>query len=124
MAFPVIRFFHSNHPKYSIPLAMARLDEAITIQEIYQLGNQPDTFHWQMLRKALDTYLNSFDTINFKDYKNPITFRYRSYLKHLTIPLSEEQEQKKLEHYQSRRKKLAQLMYNDGWKWEDLYETT
>ncbi len=120
LAYPILHYFHSQHPKYAAPLTLAILDETITIQEMYQLDKSTAAYNWKILRQSIDAYLDVLSNSEAPgDQENP-PFPYRKNLQAFPVSISENEEQQKIEKLSKRRKRWARLIKNGGWEWEDL----
>ncbi|MDT0651312.1 hypothetical protein [Autumnicola edwardsiae] len=118
LAYPVLHYFHSNYKDYSAPLRLAALDEAITIQEIFELDKTDQAYNWNALRGAMDNYIVRLDnTFTGSPDKAP-PFPYENPLNNSTV--LENGKEEELRQYQQRRCKLLGLINKDGWEWEDL----
>ncbi|MDT0651545.1 ion channel [Autumnicola edwardsiae] len=119
LAYPVLRYFHSNELKYSAPLCMAILDEVVTIQEVYKIDKSDRAYNWLILKKSLNSYLEILSDSNVKPTDEAPPFEYSE-----DLDFSELTSDKKLteilEKFKKRRKILAGSVKEDGWDWDDV----
>ena len=114
-----ILYFHSENPKYSPQLNLAKLDEVLSIQEIYNIDQSDKAYIWNNLRKAMNKYLKvtknsySFNTEAVPD------FPYKNKLPSLIREIPKETANHRIATINERRAFIASLVKNDGWKWED-----
>lgn len=119
LAYPVLLYFHSENPKYSPQLNLAKLDEVLSIQEIYNIDQSDKAYIWNNLRKAMNKYLKvtknsySFNTEAVPD------FPYKNKLPSLIREIPKETANHRIATINERRAFIASLVKNDGWKWED-----
>lgn len=119
LAYPVLLYFHSENPKYSPQLNLAKLDEALSIQEVYNIDQSDKAYIWNNLRKAMNKYLKvTKNSYSFKTETVP-DFPYQSKLESLTNQVPKETANLRLATLKDRRAFIASLIKNDGWKWEE-----
>jgi len=121
LAYPVIRYFHSNELKYSAPLCMAILDEVVTIQEVYKIDKSDKAYNWQILKKSLNSYLDILSKSNVHPTDEAPPFKYSEDLDFSELT-SDKKHIKILKGLDTRRRFLAGSVKEDGWKWEDVTE--
>lgn len=121
-AYPVLHYFHSTRRKYSAPLNIAALDEAITIQEIYQLDKAENQYNWQVLRAALDNYLDKLGSLYIDPADQVPPFDHAKRMSILPHEGHATNVDDKIASFDERRKKLKGLVEKDGWSWEDLVQ--
>ncbi|MDT0688972.1 hypothetical protein RM549_04200 [Salegentibacter sp. F188] len=119
LAYPVIRYFHSNELKYSAPLCMAILDEVVTIQEVYKIDKSDKAYNWQILKKSLNSYLDILSKSYTKPTKEAPPFDYSDDLD-FSVLTTDKKHSEILEELKTRRKYLMGSVIEDGWKWEDV----
>lgn len=120
LAYPVLHYFHSPHPKFSAPLTLAILDEAITIQETYQLDTSTQSYNWKILRQSINSYLDVLAGQDSKADKEDPPFPYREKISALNFDVAIIDEKHKLDQLSNRRKSLVRLIKRDGWYWSDV----
>ena len=119
-AYPVLFFFHSTSPQYSVQLNIAKLDEALNIQEIYGLDKTANCYLWDDLRKALDEYRKIMsNAYAFQEKKAP-AFEYRHKIESLLPSAPDDEVKRKLELLEDRRSFFAALIQKVAWKWTDV----
>ena len=120
LAYPVLLYFHSDNPKYSPQLNLVKLDEALSIQEIYNIDQSDKAYIWKNLRMAMDKYLKVINnSYSFKKGDIP-DFPYKENLRSLNISVTETTANNLLHKIKDRRAFIASLVKNDGWEWEEL----
>ncbi len=119
LAYPILDYFHDDAERYSAPLNLAMLDEALSIQEIYQIDKSQGIHYWNNVRFAMNSYLDISVSSHISQEYEP-EFPYRAHLDFFGLDLSKEEEQKKISDFSERRKCLYGLISHDGWKWEEL----
>ncbi|WP_162416002.1 hypothetical protein [Cyclobacterium roseum] len=121
LAYPVLHYFHADKREYAAPLNLAKLDEALTIREIYQMDNNTDNFNWVPIRRSLDNYLLKMKGNFITPASAPPPFEYSRipvFWDDLTI--SDSAFQKKLNELRERRCLLLGLVEKDLWQWKDI----
>ncbi|MDT0645110.1 hypothetical protein RM545_00265 [Zunongwangia sp. F260] len=121
LAYPVIRYFHSNELKYSAPLCMAILDEVVTIQEVYEIDKSDKAYNWKILKKSLNSYLDILSSSYVQPTDDAPPFNYSDDLNFSELT-SDKKHKEILEESGIRRKYLAGSVKEDGWAWEDVIE--
>ncbi|EPR65269.1 hypothetical protein [Cyclobacterium qasimii] len=120
LAYPVLMYFHSENPKYSPQLNLAKLDEVLSIQKVYNIDKSDKAYIWQNLRMAMDKYLKvAKNSYSFKKEEVP-DFPYKDELYSFDILVSEATAIDLIHKINDRRAFIASLVKNDGWKWEDI----
>lgn len=121
LAYPILSYFHADKREYAAPLSLAKLDEALTIREIYLMDKDTDNFNWVALRRALDNYLLKMKGNYIKPSTQPPPFRYQQVAAYWgDLKVSEETRQKKLDALRERRCLLLGLVEKDLWLWKDV----
>lgn len=118
LAYPLLHYFHSNRKQSAAPLCLAALDEATTIQEVYQLDTTDKAYHWKILRGALDNYILMLDGTFTSSTQEAPPFPYENPVKGVMI--SRKEKESRLSRSRERRCKLLDLIRKDGWEWDDL----
>ena len=122
LAYPILHYYHSNNPLESPAMALTALDEALTIILLYIPEHlRPTSLSLFILRRSINSYLQTLHDAFIKPLdKSPPP----PDLKHLAdagIPLKNTDNVKSdYEELSDRRKLLAALVFNDGWRWEDM----
>jgi hypothetical protein len=121
LAYPILHFFHSNLPEYSAPLNLAKLDEAITIMEVYELDKSNKTYHWQMLRKSMDDFITKVQGYFVEPTSDQPPFRYNRIVSEFSKEsLSDNLVAERLKKNSERRRVMKGLIEKDLWEWEDM----
>lgn len=121
MAYPILHYFHADKREYAAPLNLAKLDEALTIREIYQMDKNTDNFNWVPIRRSLDNYLLKMKGNFITPSSLPPPFEYpRIHEFWDDIPIPDSALQKKLNELKERRCLLLGLVEKDLWHWQDI----
>ncbi len=120
LAYPVLHYFHSTTPKYSAPLTFTILDEAISIQETFEIDRSPNAISWQILRETMDSYLEVFEKFNATSKEAEPLFPYHDGISNLPVNKSQQEVDNTVSELADRRKKLHGMIMRDGWKWVEL----
>lgn len=122
LAYPILHYFHSTRPKYSAPLTLTILDEAISIQKTYKIDNTSNSLHWEVLRRSLDSFLEVIGKYDItKELSHP-PFSYKQTLENLPINATTEEINLSISKMTQRRKSLHGMVRRDGWQWKDVVE--
>ncbi|MBR9774271.1 MAG: two pore domain potassium channel family protein [Cytophagales bacterium] len=122
LAYPVLLYFHSENPKYSPQLNLAKLDEALSIQEVYNIDQSDKAYIWKNLRMAMNKYLKVIkNSYSFNSEPVP-DFPYKNKLPSLIRDIPKETADYRLTNIKERRAFIASLVKNDGWKWEEFVD--
>ena len=122
LAYPVLLYFHSENPKYSPQLNLAKLDEALSIQEVYNIDQSDKAYIWKNLRMAMNKYLKVIKNSYSFEKEDAPGFPYKKNLHSLKIPFTETNTNNLIHKINDRRAFIASLVKNDGWKWEELVD--
>lgn len=118
-SFPVLHHFYNSKRKESIVLAIAIVDEALTIIEFGI--QQPLPKHFIVARRAISGYLTSVRDIGLKPAKYPPPIPCLGLLQEAGLPVvSDRQWSTKLETIQQRRGHLLALIEQSSWSWKDI----
>lgn len=120
LAYPILHYFHSNDKLYALPLRLAALDEAMVIQNIYNLDSSEKNVHWKILGQTLDKFyerlgsefITEADQMPVFDYSEALSEKFSE---HLKINSDDA-----LGYLEDRRKKVLGYVKSDGWTWEDV----
>src|SRR5690606_22973909 len=122
LAYPILHYFHSTRPKYSAPLTLTILDEAISIQKTYKIDNTSNSLHWEVLRRSLASFLEVIGKYDItKELSHP-PFSYKQTLENLPINATTEEINLSISKMTQRRKSLHGMVRRDGWQWKDVVE--
>ncbi len=121
LAYPILSYFHAEKRDYAVPLSLVKLDEALTIREIYKLGEEGDSFYWEALRRSLNNYLTKMKGNYIKSADEPPPFQDGRIRAHWDgSGISEHSRQEKLNDLKERRCLLLGLIQKDLWQWVDV----
>ncbi len=123
LAYPILHFFHSRNRKYASPLNLAKLDEAITIQEVYQLDKTSGSYNWMILRKSLDDFILKVKGTFVQPTNESPPFDYPRIVWEFSLEnFSETMVEKRLSKLDERRRVLKGMVEKDQWQWKDILE--
>lgn len=120
LAYPILHYFHASKKAHAISLSLAVLDETISIQEIYKIDDSSKSYHWHILRGALDNFYERLDCSFIIAAKEPPPFEYKTKLSDEFADKVMADPQLELSKIAERRKKVLGYIQNDGWTWEDV----
>ncbi|EMR01585.1 isoprenoid biosynthesis enzyme family protein [Cesiribacter andamanensis] len=126
MAYPILHNFHSTNREESLELNLASLDEALSILMLYKPeGVAPSLPELYELRSAITYYLQTLHNVLITPAEHVPPPPDLTPLLANELPLDGKPfEQLQSDKLKLRRKLLKSLLYNQGWKWEKLNETT
>jgi len=122
LAYPILHYFHSTTPKYSAPLTLTILDEAISIQKTYKIDDTPNSLHWEVLRSSMDSFIEVLGKYDITRELSYPPFSYEPGLKYLPINATTEEINLSISKMTQRRKSLHGMVRRDGWQWKDVVE--
>lgn len=120
LAYPILHYFHSTQPKYSAPLTLTILDEAISIQKTYKIDNTSNSLHWEVLRRSMDSFIEVLGEYDITKELSYPPFSYEPGLKYLPINATTEEINLSISKMTQRRKSLHGMVRRDGWQWKDV----
>ncbi|UJH92309.1 potassium channel family protein [Antarcticibacterium sp. 1MA-6-2] len=124
-AYPVIQYFHNPDMSNTIILQMTRLYEAIYIMKNFlKKDMKPSDFEVSTLSVAFDNYLKVIRTITKTDIIDDVEPGIeldRLIEKGFVSPETEVSNLK--DKFKSDRKVFFTLLYRNGWRWKDVYQT-
>lgn len=120
-SFPVLHRFCNYRRKESIALAIASLDEALTIAELSLIEASPKQF--TLARRAISGYLSSLKEVGLKPAKKAPPEPTLDSLRAAKLPaIDDALWLEKLHSLQQRRKQLLALVEQSGWSWEHIHQ--
>lgn len=122
LAYPVLHYFHSTIPKYSAPLTFTILDEAISIQETFEIDKSRYSMNWRILRETLNTFIDVQRKFNTTAKISEPPFNYRERLTGLPVNTSSDEIKNSIKGLAERRQLLHGMIIRDGWDWDDVVE--
>lgn len=122
LAYPILHYFHSNKTSHAVRLNLARLEEALNIQEIYKLDDSEKAYHWKILRGAMDNLSERLSESYAVEEDKPPEFNYWENLSDkLRSKVPEERHPIEIgEVINHRRSRILKFIKNDGWTWQDV----
>ena len=124
LAYPVLHYFHSSNKLYALPLNLAALDEAMTIQKIYKIDSSENSFHWKILADSLENFYERIDAVvNIKTQHIP-PFDYENHMPKNFPKSLIQQSHLEINQFDERRKKMLGYVHKDGWDWSDVTQTS
>lgn len=122
LAYPLLHYFHPPDQRLALPVAIARLDEALTLIRFgLRPLEQPDMAFIEPLRRAIRVYLDTMgsDFIEPADEAPaPVPLEVPGLDAFQTVET--EQFHAALETLTQRRRLLAGMVRHDGWDWQDV----
>jgi hypothetical protein len=126
LSYPVLHYFHSTNLREATALTIPALDEALTILLLFAPPElRPDNLHMETLRNALTHYLLTLENDFIVPATNPLPLPDLSLLASAGVPLLpwNDQIDQAYEKLAKRRKLLQALLINDGWTFEELFQS-
>jgi hypothetical protein len=120
LAYPILHYFHATKREYSAPVNLAKLDEAISIQEVFNLDKSSEAYNWQVLRRSLDDYISKIQGVYASPTSEPPPFHYDKIRKEFSIDTLSEETRQKIQNLKERRSLLKGLVEKDQRRWRDL----
>lgn len=122
LAYPILHYYHSKNKIESPAIALTALDEALTIMLLYiPEEKRPSKLSLYVLRRSINSYLQTLHDAFIKSAEeNPPIPDLTVLQKHKIILDDIKNQEANYQHLSERRKLLAALVYNDGWKWSDV----
>jgi len=118
-AYPILHYFHATDPQYNIVLNLVKLDEAISIQQVYQLDSEEGQIYWTDVRKAVDRYLSKINRAQRNKSEHSPPLNYEDKLQHI-LHTKADQKADDWQKLSDRRKLLLSLIKDDGWDWNEV----
>jgi len=123
LAYPILHYFHTNKRSHSIRLNLAILDEALNIQEAYELDKSSNAYTWSVLRGAMDNLAIRLSEGYSTPADDPPKFDYFDKLpEKLKENFDEDPGIPTDENFNKRRGRLLGYIKKAGWDWEDVVE--
>ena len=118
-SFPVLHRFSNYRSKESIAIAIATLDEALTIAKLGMKDVYPQ--HYCLARQAISGYLASLETVGLKPAKKVPPIIDLSVLRQANLPVvSDRLWLERVQTLEQRRKYLLALVEQSGWSWKEV----
>lgn len=119
LAFPILHYYHAAHAERSQDLAIAVLDDAVSI---IKLGmddkNLPPETILTATRQSVSTFLNTVKMAFINPAKDAPRIPDLNKIKKAGVPvLSNGQFESRLQEHQKRRKLILGLINNGAWEW-------
>ncbi|HKJ63827.1 MAG TPA: hypothetical protein VJ969_00375, partial [Desulfopila sp.] len=123
LAYPVLHFMQSGDPQSALPLALASLDENLTLILSGGKSLPADVENLLPLRHSLSFFLWTLSHLQMPLDKESTPESLP--LKSLSIigisPTDESDFKRKLELLRERRRLLRGFVYYTGWQWQDVF---
>lgn len=130
LAYPVVDYFFSRTPAFSLSLQLAKLDEALSLASTgLEESSRPDPFVHKRLRGIIAHYLESSTAKTASEQTRqpelPLApLRDWASSSQPSIGLrSPEAAMTLMDQLANRRKALVQLVQSAGWNWEDVHRS-
>ncbi|MDP0500357.1 MAG: potassium channel family protein [Verrucomicrobiota bacterium JB022] len=122
LVYPILNYFHQREPRKSIYLAIAKLDEVVTLLEVaVHRDVRPNDRVLQNMRGALDAYLETLEHGVTRRSDAALPLPELDSLRHAGIPLEDEATIREgYRRLDERRRTLASMLHHDGWDVGDL----
>ena len=118
-SFPVLHRFSNCRRKESIAVAIAALDEALTIAKFGQIGTFSPQF--DVARRSISGYLSSLKDVGLHPAKEVPPTPSLTVLREANLPLvSDSILSKRLHSITKRRRHLRALVEQSGWFWQQI----
>ena len=119
-SFPVLHRFTNSRRKESIALAIASLDEALTIVEFGTEGKLPK--HYRIARQAISGFLASLEEIGLQPAKKTPPVPSLDLLRNSQLSVvSDRLWRERIATIEQRRRCLCALVEKSGWSWKRVY---
>ena len=124
LVYPVLRYFHASDPQMADTVALATLDETVSLLQTYvPVGQRPDAVVLLALRRALDNYLTTLKAAFVYPDAEPPPPPDLTPLQRHGMPLADNDTTRaRFEALAPRRRLLRGMLRADGWSWNDVYQ--
>lgn len=119
LAYPVLHYFHATDPQYNIALNLAKLDEAVSIEQVCHLDSVEGHAAWKDVHNGIERYLSKLAQASVHKTDNPPPVPYENLLQDIG-GLNKNESSTSWEDLKERRKLLLALIKDNGWNWEDV----
>ncbi|WP_421378424.1 ion channel [Bacillus salacetis] len=118
-AYPILHYYHTQDKDQSSAVAVALLDEALTVYEFgIKEENKPNEVWIQEARSSVKDYLDTLHTVFFKPASNTPPSMDLTPLREDGLPVKSSQEFNiALSDLVKRRERLLGLVEADAWEW-------
>ena len=118
-SFPFLHRFSNYRSKESVAIAIATLDEALTIAKLGMKDVYPQ--HYCLARQAISGYLASLKAVGLKPAKKIPPIPDLNILRQAGLPVvSDRLWLERLETVEKRRRCLLALVEQSGWSWKEV----
>lgn len=118
LAYPVLHYFHASTRDLAAPIAIAHLDEALTLVETLHPSLRPRPAAVDPLRSSIGRYLSTASSTAWAPKVGTPPPPETGPTIDAGIPVSDADVSQAAEHHQARRTKLHHLVASDGWSWD------
>lgn len=118
LAYPVLHYFHSSTRELAAPVAIAHLDEALTVIETLEAPQRPRPAAVDPLRSSIGRYLTTASSTTWAPKVGAPAPPEISAAVDADIPISEADVRRAAEEHSERRTHLHRLVTSDGWSWQ------
>lgn len=119
LAYPVLHYFHSSTRDLAAPVAIAHLDEAITIIGSLDPAQRPRPAAVDPLRSSIGRYLATAASTAWAPKVPPPAPPDISAAVEAGVPLRAPDVRQAADDHSDRRTRLHRLVASDGWSWQD-----
>ncbi|MFP4317182.1 MAG: ion channel [Desulfovibrionales bacterium] len=121
LAYPILHYMHAADPNASLPLALAELDETLTLIFKGAAELPPEAETLLPLRHSLTFYLSTVHALYSPRGNTPPPALPLDMLHHLGLtPLASKEFTKRIHDLEERRRMLQGLVQHSGWTWQDI----
>lgn len=123
LAYPVLRYFHSDRRSTAMPPSIAALDEALTLLEYGVKPNyRPDAVALSVARQAIGQLLETHESAFLKPASQAPSMPTLDWLRANGVPtVSDTAFHSAVLDLNKRRRLLLALVEDDGWFWDCIY---
>lgn len=122
LTYPVLHFFHSSDVDAAAAVAIARIDEAVTLLRAGVAGNLVDPAAIDPLHNALTRFLDTLRAAFIKPSDDAPAVPPLARLRAAGVPtVDQETFVDRLHERAQRRRALVGFIRNDGWAWSEVW---
>ncbi|NHC22925.1 two pore domain potassium channel family protein [Nocardioides sp. IC4_145] len=118
LAYPVLHYFHSSSRDLAAPVAIAHLDEALTVIETLETHQRPQPAAVDPLRSSIGRYLSTASSTTWAPKIGAPAPPEISEAIEAGIPVNDTAVRRAAEEHSERRTHLHRLVASDGWSWQ------
>ncbi|ELZ08468.1 membrane associated potassium channel [Halovivax asiaticus JCM 14624] len=125
-SYPILHYYHSERPTESAAVAVAILDDALTVFECgLPEGDGPNRTAWRVARASVDQYLHTLDTAFVDPADDPPPLPALDRLRRADIDtVSDDAFADALAKRSERRRTTLGVVRGDAWEWPPVDDET